>query len=346
MPAFVVLAGDYVGTWFGLSWIATYFIKLVIIFVIGYITWRGMRDVSQLGIILAAIICFAFLFMMVIGFTHMEFNPVQPFVPPGQSVFQSIGLGLAVGLWLYAGYDSLGLVAGELEDPQVIPKALIIAMPLVAFTYIPSVIAGVGSVGQWESWGSDGVTFSNVVALLSPTLALVFTGIAFFGQIAMYNSYFSTNARWFFVLADDNLAPKFLTKLNRYGAPSVTVVLGGMVSAIVALFDFVSILKMNVTAFLFAYSLLAVIACVIRIKEPNLERPFNFKLGNAGYIAMASLIIVIAVFAMFVNGTDYFLWGAAFLLLGIPLYWIAKKHYGGLKCSENDGISCLNKNDF
>lgn len=345
-PAFIVLAGDYVATWMNWNEITAYIFKMILVIIIAIVAWKGMRDVAWLSTVLSVVIAVAMIVLMVIGFSHWQFNPVEPFTPPGQSWVQSLGLGLAVGLWLYAGYDSLGLVAGELENPQVIPKALMIGMPLVVLTYIPTTIVSLAAVGQWESWGSDGVSYVDVIALASPMLAGIFTFVAFLGQISYYNSYSSTNVRWLFVLADDNLAPKGLTRLNKHGVPAWPIIIGVIDCAIFCAFDFVSVLKVNVTTFLFAYALLAIIACIIRVKEPDLERPFNIKISTPLYIAMAVLIVLIAFVALLVNGTDYFIWGASFVSVGPFLYWALKKRYGGRNDQPKDKISCMNRKDF
>ena len=64
-----------------------------------------------------------------IGLAHWHSNPFEPFIPPGQTLFQSIGAGIAIGMWMYSGYESMSTMAGELEDPQLIPKATLIAIP-------------------------------------------------------------------------------------------------------------------------------------------------------------------------------------------------------------------------
>jgi amino acid transporter len=36
-------------------------------------------------------------------------------------------------MWVYSGYESMSTMAGELKDPQVIPKATLISIPLITF---------------------------------------------------------------------------------------------------------------------------------------------------------------------------------------------------------------------
>ena len=79
-----------------------------------------------------------FVVEIVLGFAHWHGTPLQPFVPPGQSVGSSLNLGLAVGVWMYSGYDSMSTIAGEVNNPRrLIPRGLMIAMPIVSSSHVP-----------------------------------------------------------------------------------------------------------------------------------------------------------------------------------------------------------------
>ena len=125
---------------------------------------------------------------------------------------------------MYAGYESMSSLAGELENPQIIPKAIIIALPLIIGTYVLPTIASLGYVGQWESWGSDGVSYVNVAMQYAPAFGVAFMLVAFISNISMFNVYLASGARGFFVMAEDNLAPKALTKCDKkHGVPYVAI---------------------------------------------------------------------------------------------------------------------------
>ncbi|MCE2604275.1 hypothetical protein LH384_34865, partial [Pseudomonas aeruginosa] len=71
-----------------------------------------------------------------------------------------------IGMWMYSGYESMSTIAGEVSNPQVIPKATLITVPLIAAVYIIPTIASLGSLGQWQNWtpDGDGVGYGDVVA--------------------------------------------------------------------------------------------------------------------------------------------------------------------------------------
>ena len=336
VPVYIVLAGDYIGTLMEWSSTETYLAKLVLIALFGYLNYRGIKDVAAVGTILGFVIIAAFAAVIVIGFTHVQYNPVTPFVPEGQGILVSMGAAIGIGLWMYAGYDVMANVAGELKDPQVIPKALMIAVPLILLTYIPTTIAGLASVGNWEQWGTDGISYGDVVGLAGYGWSVFFVIVAFLGQISIYNGYVAMSSRNFLVLAEDNLAPAIFTKTNKNGVPVFGWALMILCSAIFATFSFGMIVVITVTTVLFPISIMMLAAIKIRIKEPNLKRPFKVKVGNGGFIVLSSIVPLVALTALYLNGLDYFVFGMAILGVGPILYILARLKLGGLTKVDSD----------
>ena len=97
------------------------------------------------------------------------------------------------------------------------------------------------------------------------------------------------------------------------------------------------IVVVDVMLFMAAYVLIFVSACILRIREPDLERPFRVPFGTKGFIAMCVPPIAIAILALFISGTDYFLGGMLALLSGPVAYFVFKRKYGGLTKVDPEG---------
>jgi amino acid transporter len=96
------------------------------------------------------------------------------------------------------------------------------------------------------------------------------------------------------------------------------------------MFPFEVIVVVDVILFISAYVLIFISAIILRIKEPELKRPFKIPLGTKGFIAICIPPILIAFLALFINGTDYFLGGMLALLSGPVAYFFFRRKYGGL----------------
>lgn len=329
---FVVLAGDYIASFLHLSGTQGYIVKVVIILVFMILNLRGVKDVAVVSTIISAFIVVAFAGICIIGFTHMNYNPFTPVVADGQTVAGSVGASIAIGMWMYAGYETMSSLAGEMDNPQIIPKGIVLALPLIIGTYVLPTIASVGSIGQWESWGADGVSYIDVALQYAPAFAVLFVTVAAASNISMFNVYLATGARNFWIVAEDNLFPKFLSKVSkRRGVPYVTIVGLSLVSLVLCFLSFSALVTAVALLNMGFYSLILISQIVLRKKEPDLPRPFKIRLGgDAGNMIFCAIPVVVAFIALYINGTDYFVGGLIAMCSGPVAYMIFKPMYGGL----------------
>lgn len=335
VAVFVVLATDYLASYIGMNNIQSYICKVVIIAIFTWVNLRGIKDVAIVSSIISGTILLAFAVISVIGFMHMSHNPFEPVVADGKTAAGSIGSSIAIGMWMYAGYESMSGLAGELKDPQVIPKAIMIALPLIIGTYVIPTIASVGAVGQWENWGSDGISYVNVAIEFAPAFGVAFVLVAFISNISMFNVYLASGARGFFVMAEDNLAPKALVKCDKkHGVPYVAVLSLSAVCLVLCAFQF-DILVTVVSLFnMGLYSLIMISQIVLRRNEPDMPRPYKIKLGKKGTEIFCAVPVFVAFIALYINGADYFVLGLLGMTSGPVAYIIFKKLYGGLYAND------------
>ena len=333
---YVVLAGSYVSSVIDLTPIEEYLFKASIIVCFTYINIRGIKEVGAVSTVISILVMIAFAMVAAFGFANWQSNPFEPFIPPDQTLFQSIGAGIAIGIWMYSGYESMSTMAGELEDPQVIPKATLITVPLIMAVYILPTMGGLASIGSWSDWASEGgLSYSDVVANHVPSLGILFVFIAVIANLSIFNTYITSGSRGFFALAEDNLAPRALVKCSKErGVPYIAVLSLGAFSLFLCMFPFEVIVVVDVMLFMAAYVLIFISAGILRIKEPDLDRPFKIPFGTKGFIAMCASPICIAFLALFINGTDYFVGGMLALLSGPIAYFIFRRKYGGLTMND------------
>ena len=124
---------------------------------------------------------------------------------------------------------------------------------------------------------------------------------------------------------------KALVKCSKErGVPYVAVLSLGIFSLVVCMFPFGVIVVVDVMLFMSAYALIFIAACILRVREGDLPRPFRIPIGTKVFIAMCVPSFIIIFVAFFINGTDYFVGGVAALVTGPIMYFIFKRKYGGL----------------
>lgn len=341
---YVILAGGYLAGSMDLNPVYEMAFKVGMILIFTYINIRGVRDVGIVSTILSILVIIAFGMVAVVGFLNWTQNPFVPFTADGEIMgvhgiefgdwVYYIGMGIAIGMWMYAGYESMSTVAGEVTNPQVIPKATMITVPLIMCVYIFPTMGGLASMGMWEDWGTEvgNVGYGSVAEMyLGPAFGVFFVVVAILAQCSIYNTYIASGSRGFFVLAEDNLAPPILIKVDKkHGVPYVAVLSVGIVNIILCQYAFTTVIVVDVFLLISAYAMIFISALILRKRIPDEERKFKIPGGYPFLVVVCVVPITIAFIAFFINGTDFFIGGMLGIISGPILYVIWKRMYGGL----------------
>ena len=336
---YIVLAGSYTQMLIpGMTDTAKFIFMFVLILIFTVINLMGIEEVGKVSTIFSVIIFIAFMAVTVVGFANWQYNPMEPFYNSADyTLIGSIGAGLATGMWMYAGYTSMSTLATECKDKSVIPRGLLIIMPLVAISYILPTIAGLASVGQWQDWANDGagISFGNVLALAGAWGLPCFTIAAVIANLSLFNTQMISISRGFYGMALDNLAPKVLLKVSKKRhVPYIGVISLSVVTTLLCNFDFSVLVTMDVTMLMVDYVLVFISAARLRKIEPDTPRPFKIPFGDNFVKILITPGLIIACAALFLNGADYYLGGMIAFASAPILYVIWKRMYGGLYAND------------
>src|SRR4029077_20260253 len=152
--AYGVAMADYLENWFpvhsrGEHWAGAF----VFLLVVASLHVLGIHLVGKRTLILLLIMAVPLGVFVVLGFHQAHFNPFHPFLPTGTPWQGAFGLGLAIALWSYAGYEQLSTVIEEVEKPaRNFPIGLAIVVPLAIGIYVITLAAGLAALGNWQEW--------------------------------------------------------------------------------------------------------------------------------------------------------------------------------------------------
>ncbi|MDF3003064.1 MAG: amino acid transporter protein [Bacillota bacterium] len=347
---YVVLAGGYLATQWDLSRTEEFLVKLSIIAVFIWINLRGVRDVGSVSTIISVLVIAAFAAVAVVGFLNWEHNPLIPFTPePAEGIadwIKYVGAGISIGMWMYSGYESMSTISGEIKDPQVIPKATLITVPLIMAVYIIPTTAGLASMGRWQEWAPDGgVGYATVVTtFVGPAMGVFFVIIAAVAQCSIFNTYIASGSRGFFALADDYLAPPVLVKCDKKrGVPYVAVLSVGIVTLILCMLPFKVLIVADVFLLSASYVMVYISAMILRKRIPREEYRFMVPGGYGFLCFLCAVPITVAFISFLINGTDYFIGGMIGIMTGPIMYIIWRWKYGGLTKKNPKVFVCNTK---
>ena len=342
-PAYVVLAVDYIGMYVPLTPVTAFLCKAVFILIFMIINLRGLEEVSIASTIFCIIILLAFTAVTVVGLANWTNDPFEPFMVEGDNAFSSWGTGLAIGVWMYCGYVAISFLGGEVENPQIIPKGMKIAIVIITLSYLLPTLAGIVSTGPWSEWGIS-LDYSSVLSEHVGTWAgAAFMIAAVIAQCSIFNALITSSSRSFIPMGQDNFCPKFLSKLSpNRKVPVIPIVLAAVVNLILVNLNFEILVTILSPVLFVLYVGLSFAYVKIRKEYPVEKRgDLYYVKSKLAPIYICGGPLIIGVISFYVNGTEYFLLGFIAIIAAVIFYPICKWIYGGLykKDPENNPIN-------
>jgi amino acid transporter len=233
-----------------------------------------------------------------------------------------------VGLWNYMGWDNASTVAQEVENPQRnYPRAMIAATFLVAVTYILP-LAAMALSGLSPDSFSTGDWTTAARSLGGPLLGIAVVAGGAISGIGMFNALVMSYSRLPMAMADEGMLPRIVARRNRRGVPWVSVLLCGLAWGLALKLPFERLISIDLILYGSSLLLEFVALAVLRIREPNLPRPF--KAGNLPFAILLGVgpaaLIAYALYASrdekLIGNTSALLFSLAVGLLGPVLYWL------------------------
>ena len=261
---------------------------------------RGAKSVGEGSVGMFAVLLAPFVVLVAAGFWKGLFAPAHTFTIADRLTRNfallkapvaapSLAGAVSVALWNYMGWDNASTVAQEVEAPQRnYPRAMLLSAALVAATYIVPLLAvalaGVApdrfSTGAWtdaaRSIAGPGAFGTTLV------LAVVLGGML--NGAGMFNALMLSYARVPYALALDGLLPRFLARTTgatstRAPVPWVSVLVCAAAWALALRLSFERLISIDLVLYGASLLLEFVALVVLRLREPNLARPFRIPGG-------------------------------------------------------------------
>ncbi len=320
--AYAVLFSDYLAVYFPqVSGWKHDLLSIALIALVAYINIRGIQVVGIVATVLEIFVLLPVVALCVVSIPQWKHQPFSPLVPPNRPLFQIFGVGLALGLWAYSGYEQLSNVAEEVENPQrTYPRALAWVVPLSMATYFLPTYCSLAALGNWQEWKTS--YFAEAARTIGgPWLGVWLTLAATLTSVAILNSTVLASTRMPFVMADDGYLPRALTRLHpRYGTPWIAISFSAVLYALFTVHSLTQLISVYIWLRIATSVLTFLSAWQLRRKRPELPRTFRIPWGRSGLIYAVGAPLLMSGVALL--GSDPFglRWGPVALLIGPLCY--------------------------
>ncbi|MGH9523738.1 MAG: APC family permease [Terriglobales bacterium] len=245
----------------------------------------GIRAVGDGSTVLMLLILAPFAVLVVVGLSHP--GKISQGGPPGHWNLDMLGA-LSVAMWNYMGWDNASTVAGEVENPQKnYPRAMLICAALVAFTYLAPVAAAALAGIDPSAW-STGAWAQVAGELAGRWLEIAVVAGGMICGVGMTTALVLSYTRVPYAMAMDGMLPKVLTRVHpKTGAPWVAIVVCATAWCLCLPLGFEKLILIDIMLYGGSLMLEFVALVVLRVREPEMPRPFRVPGGTFGAAMLA-----------------------------------------------------------
>lgn len=252
--------------------------------------YRNLSSVARMAWVLFGGVMVAIAGAIASGFVraHAAGGWHMPASPPLSTAlaFGGLAQGTLLATYCYWGYYNICFLGGEVRRPErTIPRAILISVLLVSCFYIAMNLAALPAFKGAAPAAASAATRVQLVADIARSAFGSWAGYAIAALIiwTAFASVFSLllgYSRVPYAAARDGNYFRFLAAVHpRHGIPHRSLVALGLVGALFCFFTLTQVITMLViTRILLQFFLQQIGVIYLRVKQPNLSRPFRMPL--------------------------------------------------------------------
>ncbi|MEN8636712.1 ethanolamine permease [Pseudoalteromonas distincta] len=291
------------------------------------------------GLAVLAIIATAFVLITNFDASRLFDVPVTDAV--GASEFLPLGwygvwAALPFAMWLFLAVEGVPLAAEEAKDPaKDVPKGIIGAMIFLLFTAFLVVVLVPGAGGA-AAMGASAVPLVDALnASGSEGLATVVNILGLAGLVASFFSIIYGYSRLVFALSRAGYLPRSLSITTNRKVPARALIVPAVFGFLVSLSgEGDLILAMAVVGATVSYALMALSHILLRVKQPDLPRPYKTP-GGVVTSSIALVLSLIALTGVYAFDPRAFLYTMVLFIVGAAYYFgYSSKHLVAKSANE------------
>jgi APA family basic amino acid/polyamine antiporter len=309
----------------------------------------GVRESARFNAVMVAVKLLAVLIFLGVAFTKVRPENWQPYAPYGWSGIMGAA---AVVFFAYIGFDAVSTTAEEAKNPQRdLPIGIIASLGICTALYIAvaAVLSGIVPVTQYRSLesalpGTPIMAATEVTKFLNAPVGYVLGSLNIgwadtlvsLGAVAGITSVLlvmlMSQPRIFFSMSRDQLLPPGISKVHpKFGTPYITTIITCVIVALVAGLTRIEVVgEMTSIGTLFAFVVVCAAVMILRIKRPEVKRPFTAPGGQLtpilGVISCSYLMLSLAT----LTWVRFLVW----LDIGMLIYWFYSRTHSPLYNAE------------
>jgi len=292
---------------------------LVLIVVLSYINYLGIKESTGMNILFTFVEAAGLVLFIAIGIGSLGSVDLLE-APNGLSGVLSAS---ALVFFAYLGFEDIVNIAEETKKPEkTIPKALILSILITILLYVLVAFVAV-SLADWQALGKSNAPLAFAASqVLGENAFMLMSIIALFATSNTVLIMLVVGSRMIYGMAKEGAFPSFLSRINiKKNTPSLAII----VTMLVSIF-FLFIGDLELVAALTSFGAFITFAFVnisliyIRYRRTELERPFKTPLNIGRFPITGFLGLLTCLFFASQFNFTVILSGSVFFIAGLILY--------------------------
>jgi amino acid transporter len=265
---------------------------LVIIVIITWLVYRGIRESKRAGNLMVFIKLFVILLVLIVGAFYVDVQHWKPFAP------ESIGgvlKGVSAVFFAYIGFDAISTTAEECKNPKRdLPRAMMWSIIICTIVYILIALVLTGmvdykllNVGDPLSFVFEKLHVTWIAGIIAVSAVIAMASVLLVFQMGQPRIWMS--------MSRDGLLPKQFSKIHpKYKTPSFATIVVGFVVAIPALFmNLKMVTDLCSIGTLFAFVLVCGGVLVMQARKDGPQSSFKTPYLNSKYVMPFVILIIL-----------------------------------------------------
>jgi basic amino acid/polyamine antiporter, APA family len=339
--------GDYASQLLRLGEYSPSIYAAVLVVVLTGLNVLGVQQGTRTQNYLTVVEVLSLLLVIIAGLFLIDSPAAAPQSAPVQSSVSSIGLAMVFVLLTYGGWNEAAYISAETTDRRHVARALLLSIAIVTGLYLLVNLAYLRGLGLSGVASSDAVATDLMKLAVGDRGALFVTLLVAISAITSANATVFTGARTNYAFGRDFPLFGFLGRWHRHGnTPTNALLVQGALALGLVLIGtltrkgFATMVEYTAPVFWFFFFMVGLSLMVLRIREPDVVRPFRTPLYplmplafciSCLYMLQASVVYVFETSRRLGEGDKGIssgigaLLGILVLIMGIPVFWLARR---------------------
>jgi APA family basic amino acid/polyamine antiporter len=270
------------------------------------------------------------LLVIIGGVSLIESPPSVASTPAPQGSGAAIGLAMVFVLLTYGGWNEAAYISAEMSGPRDIAQALLLGIGIITVLYLLVNWAYLRALGLSGMAGSEAVAADLMQRSLGERGSQFLSLFVAISALTSANATVFTGARTNYAVGRDFRLFKFLGRWRKHrNTPTNSLLVQGAIALALVLIGtltrrgFATMVEYTAPVFWFFFFMVGLSLIVLRIKDPNIKRPFRAPFHPLLPLAFCASCLYMLQASIAYTGIGALV-GVAVLLAGLPVFLIAR----------------------